>query len=141
MVAREQREDTLMLNKLALTISAAAIAIASMTASVHAQGTPQTVSAVTVQKLSTGYRSTKIVGSNVVNDKNEAIGKIDDLIISRDDRALFAILSVGGFLGVGNRLVAVPYDRLTPSTDNRKFVVAGASKDALKTMPEYKYAP
>jgi hypothetical protein len=96
---------------------------------------------VTVQKLSTGYRSTKIVGSNVVNDKNEAIGKIDDLIISRDDRALYAILSVGGFLGLGNRLVAVPYERLTPSTDNRKFVVAGASKDALKTMPEYKYAP
>jgi hypothetical protein len=42
---------------------------------------------------------------------------------------------------LGNRLVAVPYERLTPSTDNRKFVVAGASKDALKTMPEYKYAP
>ena len=130
-----------MLNKLALTISATAIAIVSITTFVHAQGTPQTVSAVTVQKLSTGYRSTKIVGSNVVNDKNEAIGKIDDLIISRDDRALYAILSVGGFLGLGNRLVAVPYERLTPSTDNRKFVVAGASKDALKTMPEYKYAP
>ena len=130
-----------MLNKLTLTISAAAIAIAAITTSAHAQGTPQTVSAVTVQRLSTGYRSTKIVGSNVVNEKNEAIGKIDDLIISRDDRALYAILSVGGFLGVGNRLVAIPYDRLAPSTDNRKFVVAGASKDALKTMPEYKYAP
>jgi len=129
------------LNKLTLAVSATAIAIASITTSAQAQGTPQTVSAVTVQKLSTGYRSTKIVGSNVVNDKNEAIGKIDDLIISRDDRALYAILSVGGFLGVGTRLVAVPYDRLAPSTDNRRFVVAGASKDALKTMPEYKYAP
>lgn len=104
MLRCEQREDTLVPNKLALTISATAIAIATIATiatSAHAQGTPQTVSAVTDQKLSTGYRSTKIVGSNVVNDKNEAIGKIDDLIISRDDRALYAILSVGGFLGSG----------------------------------------
>jgi hypothetical protein len=129
------------LNKLALSISATAIAIASIAAPLQAQGTPQTVSAVTVQKLSTGYRATKIVGSGVVNDKNETIGKIDDLIISREDRALYAILSVGGFLGLGNRLVAIPYDRLAPSTNNQKFVVAGATKDALKTMPEYKYAP
>jgi hypothetical protein len=129
------------LNKLALVISATAIAIASITTPVQAQGTPQTVSAVTVQKLSTGYRATKIVGSSVVNDRNETIGKIDDLIISRDDRALYAILPVGGFLGLGNRLVAVPYDRLAPSPGNQKFVVAGATKEPLKTMPEYKYAP
>jgi hypothetical protein len=128
------------LNKFAVTVSAAAIAIASITAPVHAQGTPQTVSVVSVQRPSTGYRATKIVGSGVINDRNETIGKIDDLIISRDDRALYAILSVGGFLGMGNRYVAVPYDRLTPSSDNQKFVVAGATKEALKTMPEYKYA-
>jgi hypothetical protein len=128
------------LNKFALAVSVCTVAIASITTPVRAQGAPQIVSAVTVQKLSTGYRATKIVGSAVVNDKNETIGKIDDLIISRDDRALYAVVSVGGFLGVGNRLVAVPYDRLTASPDNQKFVVAGATKDALKTMPEYQYA-
>jgi sporulation protein YlmC with PRC-barrel domain len=105
-----------------------------------AQGAPQTISSVRVdvQKLATGYRSSKIVGSPVMNDNNEKIGTVDDLIVSRDDRVLFSVLSVGGFLGLGTHLVAVPYTTL--QIGDRGIVLPGATKEALKAMPEFKYA-
>jgi hypothetical protein len=126
----------------AFTVAAAALAaIAALPVPpVLAQGQPQTVAAVDVKVLATGYRSSKIVGSSVVNDRNETVGKIDDLIIARNDRALFAVLSVGGFLGVGNKLIAVPYAELKPDPGNAKFVLAGATKDSLKSLPAYQYA-
>jgi len=75
---------------------------------VWAQGAPQTViERVDVQKLAAGYRSSKIVGSPVVNDANEKIGDVDDLLVEPSDKVLFAVLSVGGFLGMGERLVVV----------------------------------
>ncbi len=107
-------------------------------APVFAQGAPQTISTVDVRALATGYRSSKIVGSTVVNDNNQSIGKIDDLIVSRDHN-LFAIVSVGGFLGMGKHLIVVSYAQLRPTTDNHGFVLPGATKEALKALPEYKY--
>jgi PRC-barrel domain protein len=107
---------------------------------VLAQGTPQTVSLVKVdlKTLATGYRTSKVVGSTVVNEANETVGKVDDLIVTRDSKVPFAVLSVGGFLGLGNHLVAVPFDsfRLTDTAMD----LPGASKDALKALPEFEYA-
>ena len=59
----------------------AALACALLSGPVVAQGVPQTVdiAKVNVQKLPAGYRASKIIGSSVVNDGNELIGKIDDL--------------------------------------------------------------
>jgi sporulation protein YlmC with PRC-barrel domain len=96
------------------------------------------------QKLGTGWRASKIHGSSVYNDQNEKVGSIDDLIINRDDHVVYAVVSVGGFLGMGNHLVAVPYDQLKINTDNNgkvdKIQLNGATKDSLKSMPEFKYA-
>jgi hypothetical protein len=105
-----------------------------------AQGTSQTVEVVKVdvQKLSAGYRASKIIGSNVLNDANEAIGKIDDLLVSPDGKTPFAVLSIGGFLGMGSHMVVVPYESLT-LVDN-KIVLPGGTKDMLKMLPEFKYA-
>jgi hypothetical protein len=64
--------------------------------------------------------------------------KIDDLIVSQD-RKLFAIVSVGGFLGIGTKLVAVRYDDLRPTPDSKGFVLSGATKDSLKALPEFRY--
>ena len=63
---------------------------------------PQTVTLMKVdpQTLATGYRSSKIVGSTVVNDANQTVGSIDDLIITPGGQAPYAVLSVGGFLGL-----------------------------------------
>jgi hypothetical protein len=93
---------------------------------------------VDVKTVGRGYRTSKLKGTNVTNDKNEKIGEIDDIVIGRD-RALFAILQVGGFLGLGERLVAVPYPSLQIDDTGRKIVLPGASRDALRKLPEFKY--
>jgi len=88
-------------------------------------------------------RASKIVGSSVYNDHNEKIGSVDDLVIG-NDKTLNAVLSVGGFLGMGSKMVEVPFDKLQfgnekGSSDNR-VVMPGVTKDTLNGMPEYHYA-
>lgn len=121
-------------------LGVALIGIAFLAAPAWSQGAPQTVGLVKVdpQTVATGYRATKIIGASVSNDAADTIGRIDDLIVSPDGTTPFAVLSVGGFLGLGNRLVVVPYSSLT-FADN-KIVLPGASKDELRALPEYKYA-
>jgi len=98
---------------------------------------------VNVADVAKGYRTSKLVGSAVQNDRNEKIGSLDDIVIGRDEpRAMFAVLQVGGFLGLGSRLVAVPYDSLKldeQSNGTVKIVLPGASKDELKKLNEVKY--
>jgi sporulation protein YlmC with PRC-barrel domain len=105
-----------------------------------AQGTAQTVPLVRVdvKKLATGYRSPKIVGSSVVNQNGDKIGTVDDLIVEPSEKVPFAILSVGGFLGIGEHLVAVPFNSLRISQN--KIELPGATKDELKALPEFEYA-
>lgn len=53
-----------------------------------------------------------MVGSTVFNEANESFGTIDDLIVTPNNKVLFAVLSVGGFLGMGIKFVVVPYSSL-----------------------------
>jgi len=103
-----------------------------------AQGTTQTITAVDVKVVATGLRASKIIGSDVINSQKDTIGKIDDLIISPDHK-LVAVISVGGFLGIGSKYVAVEYDQLQATPDNGGFVLPGASKDTLRALPEFLY--
>jgi sporulation protein YlmC with PRC-barrel domain len=73
----------------------------------------------------------------VFNDTNEKIGTIDDVVIGPDKSASYAIIGVGGFLGVGKHDVAIPVSQLKQV--DGKFVLAGATKDALKAMPAFEY--
>ena len=120
-------------------IAAAAIIAAALGARVMAQGTPQTVSIMKVDPLSlaTGYRTSKVVGSTVVNEANETVGTIDDLIVTPNDRVPFAVLSVGGFLGMGSKLVVVPFTAL--EVNDKRMMFRGATRDALKALPEFKF--
>ena len=129
-----------MMKKSMALAGAAMISIALLSGGAGAQGTPQTVELVKVdvQKLAAGYRSSKVVGSSVVNDANETIGKIDDLLVSRDGKQPYAVLSIGGFLGMGTRLVVVPYDSLTFA--GNKVTLPGGTKEGLRRLPEFKYA-
>ena len=106
-----------------------------------AQGAPQTVTLMKVDPASvaTGFRSSKIVGSSVVNETNETVGSVDDLIVTpNDSKAPYAVLSIGGFLGLGTRYVVVPFSEL--HMQDKKIVLPGATKDALKALPEFKYS-
>lgn len=87
-----------------------------------------------------GYRMSKLIGTSVINDKNEKIGTVDELIADKDKKQLsFAVLQVGGFLGVGGHLVAVPYDSLVIDDTGQKITLPGASKDELKKLTKYNY--
>ena len=95
---------------------------------------------VDVKPLAEAYRASKLIGASVVNDKSEKIGSVDDLIVTPGDRVLFAVISVGGFLGINGRLVAVPYSSLTVDEKGGKVTLPGATKDALTKLPAFHYA-
>lgn len=105
-----------------------------------AQGAPQTVTLMEVNPLTlaTGYRTSKVVGSTVVNEAGVTIGTIDDLIVTPADKVPYAVLSVGGFLGMGKKHVVVASSSLV--VENKKMVLRGATKESLKALPDYTYS-
>jgi hypothetical protein len=105
-----------------------------------AQGVPQTLSLMKIDPttLTTGYRTSKVVGSTVYNDANEVVGTIDDLIVTPNDKVPYAVLSVGGFLGMGAKLVVVPIDKI--EVKDKKMVLHDATKESLKALPTFSYA-
>ena len=93
---------------------------------------------VDVRVAATGMRASRLIGAEVYNDSDEHIGTLDDLMIGDDGSVGFAILSVGGFLGIGSRLVAVTFDSLT--IDDYRVVLPGATRDELQRLPEFDYS-
>jgi hypothetical protein len=93
---------------------------------------------VDVAIVAKGFRVSRLIGAPITNDKNDRIGKIDDIIVDQKN-VLFAILQVGGFLGIGAHLVAVPYESLLLDESGRKIKLPGASKEQLKSLSEFKY--
>jgi hypothetical protein len=128
------------MNKAMILASAAMLSVVLLSGGAQAQGTPQTVDLVKidVHKLAAGYRASKVMGSNVVNGADETIGKIDDILVSSDGKEPYAVLSIGGFLGMGTHLVVVPYDTLKFA--EKKVVLPGGTKEGLRMLPEFKYA-
>ncbi len=96
--------------------------------------------AVDSAALQGGRRASRIIGSSVYNENNETIGEVDDLLLTNNGSGQpTAIISVGGFLGIGARLVAVPLDRLTFNTERERWMLQGATKDSLRSMPAFTY--
>jgi hypothetical protein len=128
------------MNRAMILASAAMFSVVLLSGGAQAQGTPQTVDLVKidVHKLAAGYRASKVMGSSVVNDADETIGKIDDILVSSNGKEPYAVLSIGGFLGMGTHLVVVPYDTLKFA--EKKVVLPGGTKEGLKMLPEFKYA-
>ena len=139
-----------MRNRQIRPLAACASLVAAMTSmsglaisgAVHAQGAPQAVTEkrTDVVQLASGYRASKLTGVTVYNRNKDSIGTLDDLIVSPGaERTTYAILSVGGFLGMGKHLVAVPFNAL--QIENRRVVLPDATKQSHETLPEFKYAP
>ena len=77
-----------------------------------------------------------------VYDPNDSkIGEIMDVLVDRDGKATALIVGVGGFLGIGEKDVAVPFDAVKATTkDNNKwYLVMNSNKDALKSAKGFKY--
>jgi PRC-barrel domain protein len=118
----------------------AMMGVAVLSGPAGAQGVPQSVDIVKVdvQKVAAGYRASKVIGNSVLNDANETIGKIDDLLVTRDGKEPYVVLSIGGFLGMGTHMVVVRYDGLR--FDDNKIVLPGGTKEGLKMLPAFEYS-
>ena len=81
----------------------------------------------------------QVLGQHVFNDKSERIGTVDDIVIAPDMARSYAVIGVGGYLGVGKRDVVVRLSQLVRQADG-SLVLVGASKDALKALPAFEYA-
>jgi len=103
-------------------------------------GSPQLV--VASVRLDSGWRASKLIGASGYDDQNQKVGNVDDLIVAGQDKIAVAVVSVGGFLGIGSKLVAVPYDQLRydPGSKDARVVMPGATKDSLGTMPNFTYS-
>jgi sporulation protein YlmC with PRC-barrel domain len=133
-----------------LPLAAAAIAAALACGQAHAQqpaqpapapqsgSTDDTHLSVATVRMNGGLRASRVIGASVTNDHNDTIGTVDDLMLTQDNKVALAVISVGGFLGIGSKLVAVPYDQLQRG-QNGKTVWPGASKQSLNDMPSFTY--
>jgi sporulation protein YlmC with PRC-barrel domain len=81
------------------------------------------------------WRASKLVGLNVYNDKNESVGSINDLLTDKSGNIKAVVIGVGGFLGVGEHLVAVPLDKVKFVNEPVTYAGAGASTGATAKQP------
>jgi sporulation protein YlmC with PRC-barrel domain len=80
-----------------------------------------------------------LIGKTVKNTTNETVGKIDDVYVDASGSVKLVVVSVGGFLGVGSKTVAVPWTDLKFGRDGSSItVLTNWTKDSLKAMPDYK---
>src|SRR6266542_3314528 len=88
------------------------------------------------QKVMKGWSAKKmILGKPIYNEQNQKIGSVEDIIISPEKAISYAIIGVGGFLGMGEHYVAVPFDKL--KMQDKKFMMPNATKEELKAMPKF----
>ena len=81
--------------------------------------------------------ATTLIGDPVVNRNGESLGKIEDLMIEPErSRVSYAVLSFGGFLGMGNKLFAVPLQAMRLSREEKRFVL-DVDKERLKNAPGF----
>lgn len=81
----------------------------------------------------------ELIGKNVYGRDNEKIGEVDDVILDANGQAKQLVVSSGGFLGIGEKQVAVDYTAANWDSQNNRLNLAGMSRDDVKAMPEFKY--
>jgi sporulation protein YlmC with PRC-barrel domain len=138
--AQRSRGGTNMLKELALSTSLAALLLATPTWS--QTSTYQTTQPTQAQTTQTQQNATlqpnearSLVDKPVYGSDGKKIGEINNVLIGKDGRARAAVIDFGGFLGVGEKKVAVDWKQLNISGDR---IVVGMTKDQAKAAPEFK---
>lgn len=128
------------MNKLtAITVCSLACAFGS---SAFAQSTPPSApsvagtSAVQSEMVRGWGVKNNLIGKSVYNEQDEKIGDIRDVILDAKGTATHYVLGVGGFLGMGEHDVSLPFSELQPGKD--RFTLQGYTKDRLKELPQWK---
>ena len=88
------------------------------------------------------WRASELKGANVNTPTGEKLGDIKELAIDTNGRVSYAAVSVGGFLGIGDKLVAVPWDAMTFSLggdkSDKKLITLPSTKKQLEAAPQFK---
>ncbi|MFC3180554.1 PRC-barrel domain-containing protein [Cypionkella sinensis] len=123
-----------------LLTTAALIAGVAMVAPAFADAAKQTIVLTQVDPvvLATGWRATAIIGAAVYDDAGTEIGKLEDMIITASGTVPYAVVSVGGFLGMDAHHVVVAASAL--ELVGKKLTLHGATKESLKALPNYTFA-
>lgn len=102
----------------------------------------KTATNVDTKQSASEWRSSKVVGMAVYNRANERIGDINDLILGPDGKVMSAVIGVGGFLGIGEKLVAIDFSelQLNRDADGTMRATVNSTKESLESAPEFKYA-
>ena len=118
----------------------AAVAASALLASVAFAQTPTATSdrsnmaaSETSSSFQGNWRASKVVGLSVYNDNNQSIGSINDLLTDKGGNIKAAVIGVGGFLGVGEHLVVIPFDKIR--FVNEPVAYVGASGNANGQPP------
>ena len=77
----------------------------------------------------------EVVGKTVVSQQGEEIGEVKEIVLDNDSQQHLAVLDVGGFLGIGEKSVAVAFEELQLSTDGR--IQSNLTRESLQSQPEY----
>jgi hypothetical protein len=104
----------------------------------------QSMSAGRAELMSTVPTSAKTVSDwykqDIYDPSDSKIGKIDDVLVSGSGQVSAVMVGVGGFLGAGEKDVAVPFSAVKQTTKNNKtYLTMDTTKDALKSAPGFKY--
>jgi opacity protein-like surface antigen len=89
------------------------------------------------------WRGSKVIGATVYGPDNASIGEVNDVLIGSDGKLRAAVIGVGGFLGVGQKYVAVPFEQLNitgkPDSSSIQKITVTFTKDQLKDAPTFAY--
>src|SRR6266850_5668884 len=123
----------------ALALSMALSLVAGMANAGVAGSATIGVAVEEMKAVALGWSAKKqILDKDVYNDSNDKVGEVEDLIVAPDKAVSYAIIGVGGFLGIDRHDVAIPAGQL--KIQGGKLMLPGATKDALKALPKFEYA-
>jgi sporulation protein YlmC with PRC-barrel domain len=96
-------------------------------------------SAFKTEQASGEWRAANYVGQPIVNASGEKIGDVNDLLFDRTGKITTIVIGVGGFLGLGEKRVALPFEAVTYNEQNgARQIMVPLTKEALLAAPDYK---
>jgi hypothetical protein len=99
---------------------------------------PADMTFIEVQEEAQFLADEEVIGQDVVNLMDEEVGEIADLVMDRDQKLVGVVLSVGGFLGLGEKWVAAPVETIEfPSADQPARLVVEVTKEQLENAPDF----
>jgi sporulation protein YlmC with PRC-barrel domain len=124
-----------------LVTSALILALGTTLASAHHEATEPGPAVQMISKLpANSWPVTDWYKQSVYDSSDNKIGEVVDMILDHDGKTVAIMIGVGGFIGVGEKDVAVPYNAVQfKKKDNKWYLHMNSTKDALKSAPGYKY--